>query len=88
MANRQEEASHGWWNQPDEVGTQMNLLVMRACDLKEEISRVNREIEELSHHLKALMKKRVLIERKKQIDRVVAKSITTTSCRHRSKKCR
>ena len=58
MTDRQEEASHGWWNQPDEVGTRMNRLMLRAWDLKEELSRVNREIEQWSRHLKALMQKR------------------------------
>ena len=58
MTDRQEEASHGWWNQPDEVGSHMNRLMLRAWDLREELSRVNLEIEQWSRHLKALMQKR------------------------------
>jgi hypothetical protein len=58
MTNRQEEASDdGWWNKPDEVGTHMNRLMLRVWDRREELSRVNREIEQWSCHLEALMKK-------------------------------
>jgi len=58
MTDRQEEAPHGWWNRPDEIGTHMNRLMLRAWDLKEELSRVNGEIEQWSRHLEALMQKR------------------------------
>ena len=57
MTDRQEHGPHGWWNQPDEVGTHMNRLMMRSWDLKEELGRVNREIEQWSHRLEILMRK-------------------------------
>ena len=57
MTDRQEEASHGWWNQPDEIGSHMNRLMLRSWDLKEELSRVTREIDRWSRHLKTLMKR-------------------------------
>jgi hypothetical protein len=55
MTNRQEEACDGWWNQPDEVGAHMNRLMLQAWELREELSRVTREIDQWSRHLKALM---------------------------------
>jgi hypothetical protein len=41
----------------------MNRLVLRSCDLKEELGRVNREIEQWSQHLETLMQKKPITNR-------------------------
>jgi hypothetical protein len=58
MPDRKDGSSHDWRNKPEEVGTHMNRLVMRACDLKAELGRINREIARWSRHLKSLMQER------------------------------